>query len=133
MRHVYNIRVRSGDDGTLGHWVTGEFQCFTLELPWLNNQQDVSCIPAGIYAVKWEPEGKHKGYAVEDVPGRSAIEIHIGNTTKDIEGCIALGFEAGTRWGKFGVWRSAAAIKRFETYMNHEDFTLEILDKTKEA
>ena len=65
----------------------------TLELPWKGNAEDVSCIPNGTYGVilarspKFGPNIPH----VLDVPGRTDILIHPGNTVADITGCICPG------------------------------------------
>jgi len=68
-----------------------EFQCYTIELPWLNNQPSRSCIPEGRYALqkRWSP--KHKWHLlVKDVPGRSLILLHpANNAQKELKGCIA--------------------------------------------
>lgn len=80
-------------DCTLGRLTYGEFKCFTLELPWKDNRNDVSCIPAGSYrATKyWSPGKKQQVLLLHDVPGRSLVEIHSGNYTRQIEGCILVG------------------------------------------
>lgn len=68
------------------------FECKTLELPWLNNATQKSCIPVGTYEVvpRTSPKfGKH--FHVKDVPGRSWILIHSGNYYTDILGCILPG------------------------------------------
>lgn len=68
------------------------FECKTLELPWLNNQQQKSCIPAGKYQVvtRFSPKFKNH-FHVLDVPGRSYILIYPGNYYTDILGCILVG------------------------------------------
>ena len=33
-------------------FVNGHFICFMIELPWLNNKRQVSCIPEGVYQLK---------------------------------------------------------------------------------
>lgn len=68
------------------------FECKTLELPWLNNQQQKSCIPAGTYQVvtRFSPKFKNH-FHVLDVPNRSYILIHPGNYYTDILGCILVG------------------------------------------
>lgn len=68
------------------------YSCKTLELPWLDNQTQKSCIPAGSYQVvkRWsEKYGNH--FHVLNVPGRSYILIHVGNYYKEILGCILVG------------------------------------------
>jgi hypothetical protein len=70
--------------------------CFTLELPWLDNQEDISCIPTGTYScLKRIANTQHllnfETYQVLNVPGRSGILFHVGNTVKDTKGCILVG------------------------------------------
>jgi hypothetical protein len=66
---------------------------FTLEDPWLNNAPNVSCIPTGTYRCIFSMSARWKKLMPEllNVPGRSSIRIHGGNTTQDTEGCILLG------------------------------------------
>jgi hypothetical protein len=68
------------------------FQCFTLELPWLENQRSISCIPAGEYEA-FKRMSPRNGSVVEfaNVKDRSNIQIHRGNYTRQIEGCILVG------------------------------------------
>lgn len=70
--------------------------CYTLELPFLNNKTNISCIPAGTYQVNKvdkPPRGKH--FRLISVPGRSGILIHAGNyasgKSPDTFGCILPG------------------------------------------
>lgn len=77
------------------------FKCRTLELPDLNNQRNVSCIPEGHYDVSPVYSQTFGSiYSVEDVSGRSLIRIHQGNYAgsmnprtghSDIRGCILVG------------------------------------------
>ena len=40
-------------DGTNGKLkCDGEFICYTIELPWKNNEKRVSCIPVGKYFIR---------------------------------------------------------------------------------
>jgi len=77
---------------TLGILSCGTFQCFTLELPDLQNQPDISCIPPGKYDYYFRDSPKN-GPVLElrDVPNRTYIQIHAGNFTSDIHGCILVG------------------------------------------
>ena len=70
--------------------------CKTLELRYLNNQQDISCIPEGIYdVIKFTSQSKGKCFKILKVPGRSDILIHKGNFVSgnkiDSKGCILVG------------------------------------------
>ena len=78
-----------GTHGTL--FINGEEVCQTIELPWLNNQQRVSCIPEGSYVLRKRYNQKFKWHlALEAVKGRSGILIHPANDAKkELLGCIA--------------------------------------------
>ncbi|MCU0429199.1 MAG: DUF5675 family protein [Cytophagaceae bacterium] len=70
------------------------FTCKTLELPWKNNERNISCIPPGTYKVaKRYSESFQYHFHVQDVPGRNWILIHSGNFYSDIRGCILVGFK----------------------------------------
>lgn len=90
--NTLKINTWRQDDCTLGRLFFGDFKCFTLELPWLNNQPNISCIPAGTYKAK-----KHispsLGQVIHilDVEGRTWIYIHKGNFTRQIKGCVLVG------------------------------------------
>lgn len=67
-------------------------QCVTLELPWLLNVPDKSCIPAGVYpCIPHNTADKPNCWEITGVPSRSSVLIHIGNTIADTEGCILVG------------------------------------------
>ena len=64
----------------------------TLELPWTNNEENISCIPEGRYECSLEKHRVHGDIVrVHDVAGRSGILIHAGNYAKDSTGCILVG------------------------------------------
>tara|TARA_R100000808_G_C2136541_1_gene144827 strand:+ start:933 stop:1307 length:375 start_codon:yes stop_codon:yes gene_type:complete len=85
------------DASTMGKlFLNGEEFCDTLELAWKDNQRSISCIPAGEYKVRLRlpRESATRDYIhllVQDVPNRSYILVHIGNTTADTKGCILVG------------------------------------------
>ena len=68
----------------------------TLELPDRRNAPNVSRVPAGTYSGGVQ-HSERLGNVVRlyDVPGRSNILIHAGNTVQDTEGCILPGELAG--------------------------------------
>lgn len=73
--------------------VDGKIFCDTLELPWRDNQQNISCIPEGRYDVRLTYSQKFGRVLplVMNVPGRSGIRIHAANKPEEITGCIAVG------------------------------------------
>ena len=79
----------NGTHGTI--LVDGIPVCETIELPWLNNQRQVSCIPEGSYMLRKRFNQKFKWHlALEAVKGRSGILIHPANDAKkELLGCIA--------------------------------------------
>ena len=108
------IRFSSSDQGTLGYFIAEGFQARIIELPWKDNQRNVSCIPDGKYGLV-----KHNGtifknvFRLENVPNRTAILIHKGNTTADIQGCILVGTSF---WGQ-GVAQSAKALEKVRPFL----------------
>ncbi len=65
--------------------------CSSIELPWLDNKKQVSCIPEGRYELRkrYNPRFGHH-LLVINVPNRSYILIHAANDAlKEIKGCIA--------------------------------------------
>lgn len=79
-------------EGTNGIVVyKGEAVCHTIELPWKDNQYQVSCIPEGKYFIE-KRYSRRFGWHLEimDVPNRSLILYHpANNALKELEGCIA--------------------------------------------
>jgi hypothetical protein len=68
------------------------FRCFTLELPWKDNQRKISCIPAGRYKVVPRFSQRFNNHLhILDVPERTFILIHEANFVHQLEGCIAVG------------------------------------------
>jgi hypothetical protein len=84
----------------LGKLVLPDWECVTLERPWLQNKPNVSCIPEGTYELQMRrsplleriTEGKYlTGWEVMNVPKRTFIMFHPGNWVQDTEGCILVG------------------------------------------
>ncbi len=102
--------------GTFGVFLNFEGIPFavTLELPWRNNQKNISCIPATLtkqgkrlrkpYLCKrtvWK--GAIPTWMVTGVPNRSLIKMHSGATHKDTQGCIVVAEMFGNIGGIPGV------------------------------
>lgn len=107
------------------------FTCKTLELPWLNNAPNVSCIPPGEYDVVWSlsPRLMKWTYEVKNVPGRSGIRLHSGNYFKDFLGCIGLGatLQDMNSDGELDITNTKATIAAFEGFMQKKSFKIQII------
>lgn len=79
----------NGTNGEL--YYDGNRLCFTIELPWLQNKPQISCIPEGRYELE-KRYSEHFGWhlLLQQVKGRELILIHPGNDAmKELKGCIA--------------------------------------------
>lgn len=64
----------------------------TLELPYLNNQRNISAIPTGTYRASLLRHVRlGKTIYIHSVVGRTGIFIHTGNYVDEIRGCILAG------------------------------------------
>jgi hypothetical protein len=110
------------------------FNCKTLELPWKDNQKNLSCYPEGEYWVKkyQRPSGKW-AFLVENVPGRSGILFHAGTyiaTSKpDSEGCTLIGFRYDDMNddGEIDILDSQKALGALLKLMPDEKFKLQVI------
>ena len=114
--------------GTFGHLTGAGLALYTVERPWAGNAEKISCIPEGTYRCKRGVFPKFKEtFQVMDVPGRSAILFHVGNTLVDFEGCIGVGLDLGWINESWGVTGSRLAFRQFMAALNeHETFGLQI-------
>ncbi len=78
-----------GTNGLL--YINCTFIRYTIELPWMENQPRISCIPEGKYLLKKRYSPKFKEHLlIEGVEGRDVILIHpANNALKELKGCIA--------------------------------------------
>ena len=86
------IKTIRQKDCTVGVLTVGDFRCFTLELPDKDNQPNVSCIPPGAYEY-FKRNSPSNGPVLElkNVVGRSFVQVHKGNYTRNVKGCILIG------------------------------------------
>ncbi len=72
--------------------VNDEIIAYTLERPDLNNANDISSIPHGSYDAFIRTDGE-RGWRIElkNVPGRTNVQIHVGNNMGNTTGCILPG------------------------------------------
>ena len=108
----------------------GKSICHFVELPWLSNQPNESCIPAGIYSIEPYQSDNHgdvfilknhnlgvghfKGDSV-----RFGILIHVANFPSEIDGCIGPGLKEHP-----SVWGVASSRKAMSMLTKLIDFDL---------
>lgn len=133
--------------------------CFvarTLELPWKDNQNNISSFTPGKYLCRYTRSnsfsaaslanwlkanpGKKESdcpdaikniytYEIIGVPNRAGCRIHSANFVNQLRGCIAMGdaHKDINADGLSDVVHSGNTVEAFEKFMNYEDFELEII------
>ena len=106
------------------------FECDSLELPWLNNQKQISCKPTGKYLVKKRYSKKFKNHLhITNVEDRSYILIHSGNYYTDILGCVLVGRLGFVNSDDIiDVSSSKKTLKKLLTFVE-SDIELEIINR----
>lgn len=84
-------------DATIGRIFSTHFKKYLalLELPWLGNTSERSCIPEGLYDYHVAPSPRLNGKMViwiDGVADRTNIQWHPGNYTRQILGCGLPGY-----------------------------------------
>jgi len=131
MRQLRLVRVTECNGATLGVLCLDDSPEFvTLEDAWRDNERQISCIPQGRYKVKLHRSPRFGVvYRVEDVPQRSDILIHAGNTHKDTHGCILLGMQFGKLGSNSAILASRSALVQFMEKMgNTPEAQLVVID-----
>jgi hypothetical protein len=131
VKHITLKRTAHLKEATVGTLILDSdthLGIYTLENPKRATKVD-DRIPAGTYTCKPYSGTKYKDvYIVENVPNRSAILLHWGNTEKDTEGCILLGNRVGEINGQPAVLDSRKCFERFRELIGKNSFTLVIED-----
>lgn len=109
---LHLVRYEFSPLSTIGKLsVNGVYECYTLERFFDGmNLPNLSAIPEGEYELV-KRHSPHLGYEVLglcNVPGRSDIEIHVGNIPADIRGCILVGKVASND----RLWQSTMAFNQ---------------------
>jgi len=116
--------INGGDEGQFYAVCNSKGQLFGFlgQLPWRDNMRNVSAIPPGTYRIRLHKCEKHgQSFLIENVPGRSNVEIHIGNWVgakdkglkSDSLGCPLLGRSVGILEGQLAVLQSSVAFKEW--------------------
>lgn len=146
--HIKLSRLwRTPDLPTIGFFKKddGEIICKSAELPWRDNQKNISCIPDGTYPIR---KVGHLRWAVDDVPNRTLIRVHPGNFINlkeidskedDTDGCIM----PGMKWGKMtqpnrsnflAIKESTEGCKKLDEVLGEgtHSLTVETVDQERE-
>jgi len=114
--------------GTFGTLVSpyNDELCKTVEREWLDNQPNVSCVPAGTYRLKKVTSPKFGecyclvnedlGVSYAGNTTRTHILIHVANYPEELEGCIAPG--VSYMKNSWGVSSSKVAFKNLKDLLN---------------
>ena len=143
-------RVQKTKTFTIGElYIDGKLFCYTCEDTDRGLKQDmpisviekikiksVTCIPYGKYKVtldvvspkysnpkyRWAAKVGAKIPRLIDVPGYAGVLIHVGNTAKDTDGCILVGFSKT----KDGVGRGGGRIIKQKEILLKDKNNIEI-------
>lgn len=123
---VIHKREKESEDTILGTWyLDGKEICKTLENGWKDNKPKISCIPTGTYNCTRDYTGKFQYWKINNVPNRSNIEIHNGNTHNHTLGCLIIGSSWGRLNDKPAVLGSLTTLNKLKQILPDE-FELEI-------
>jgi hypothetical protein len=124
------IRLEENNEhGTFGVLkINKQVFCVTLELSDKENAPSVSSIPAQQYTCKRYSSSTYPDtFQVMDVPGRSYILFHKGNTDDNTEGCILLGQYYGKLAGNRAILNSGNTFDEFMKILDgYDEFSLTI-------
>lgn len=118
--------IYSPSQGTFGWIDVDGWKCNTVEEIWKENRRNISCIPVGTYKLGHavhhistpDPADDYDVYEILDVPGRSAIHMHIAQTILDLKGCVGFGDRHGTLDNHWAVMSARATFAEFMERMS---------------
>lgn len=148
MKCLTLLRDETGDEGTfsIGMLAAGDNRLGSwdwIELPWRDNQAEVSCIPPGLYEahLTYSDHFKRDVYVLEGVPDRQFIEMHPANWAgdrtmgffSDLRGCAAPGLARGVLTApgaaepQRAILQSQRAFQQFMDACDGEDIEVHVL------
>ena len=113
----------SFEHGTFGVLrFNAEVFCVTLEPPDIENAQNVSSIPAQQYTCERIQSPRYGDtFEVKNVPGRTHVLFHPGNTVDHTMGCVLLGQYFGKLRGDRAAFNSALTFREFMARLKKYD------------
>jgi hypothetical protein len=122
--NIWLHRIWSYLDGTFGFLTVEQdghivFRCFTVELPWLDNRQNISCVSCGEYPIvfEWSDKFGQHLWELKNVLNRSETKLHVANRPADLLGCLGLGDSIAIEPRGGYVTNSANTLKAFHGSM----------------
>lgn len=134
MIQVILYRIGEFDEQTYGVLAFGKRPRFvTVEDLWKENQRNISCIPVGSYTARaYDSPSFGETYIVDNVPGRSGILFHPGNSHADTRGCILVGSSYASEPGSSGIVNSRVAFAKFLRLLKDvSEFNLDVRDLSR--
>lgn len=129
-------RIAQTEAGTFGVLIHDLHPfCVTLERPWKDNQQNISCIPEGnfIFKRRFSEKRDYEVYEACSVPNRKYIQIHKGNRLSDTNGCILVGEKFEKLGNIYGVFESGKAFNELMGIIGDDwHFMLKIVPAKRE-
>lgn len=120
------IRKEFTAESTIGDlFIDGAFFCYVLEDAVRSKKiKGITAIPAGTYrgVVDYSPRFQKLMPRLLDVPGFEGVRIHSGNTAKDTEGCLIVGFKKEPN----KVTKSRVAFAALMLKLKQSDFEITI-------
>lgn len=106
-----------------------DFWCFTCELPWLENSNDISCVPNGWHKLEQREsplltrltKGKHKIAWDIVVVDRLYTMFHPANIPSQLDGCVAVGKKLFTYRREWGVSHSEETFEKLQGFLDQGD------------
>lgn len=125
------IRSILSDKGCFGILAVDKIPlCVTCEDPWNENKPKISCIPAGIYRCMKHNGPKYKDvWEITNVPKRTSILIHAGNSIADTQGCVLVGKGFALFNGMPAITESRQTIEYLRRVLP-DIFTITIMEKS---
>lgn len=127
-------RYGSTPFGTFGELIINDNKFYTVERPWLNNEREKSCIPAGEYRL--EKHVRQNGNLVvalvneeigiyhypNEKAKRDLILLHPANTMDDVIGCIGIGEGLGFIKNKWAITKSRKSTEYIMRLLYKENY-----------
>lgn len=93
------------------------FSSFSLERGWRDNQNNISCLPAGNYPLVYEYSDRFKKnlWEIKESGHRKECKFHTANYWYQLNGCIALGDSRAdiNNDGELDITNSGKTLEKF--------------------